>query len=134
MAIWLRAGFVLGRGSALFDVLGHLVRKFPLLLVPRWRNNPIDWIALADVLHDLIAAIDVSVRDDLVVDIGPLPASVREMVETAGRALGVKRLTVSVPISLPRRDRGQPTVRPGTQQHKPRARWHRRFFQVSWVA
>jgi uncharacterized protein YbjT (DUF2867 family) len=99
---WLRAGFVLGRGSALFDVVGHLVRKFPLLLVPRWMTNPVGWIALADVLYDLVVASDPAVQGDLVADIGPPPASVRDMVDATGRALGVKRLTVPVPISLPR--------------------------------
>ncbi|MBI5504409.1 MAG: SDR family oxidoreductase [Deltaproteobacteria bacterium] len=100
--LWLRAGFVLGRGSALFDVIVHLVDRFPVLLVPRWMNRPIGWIALADVLSDLVAASEVSVRGDIVADIGPAPASVREMVQATGRALGMKRMTVSVPVSLPR--------------------------------
>ncbi len=104
--VCLQAGFVLGPGSALFEVICHLVRKFPLMPVPRWMNSQFGWIGLADMLHDLVVASEVSISGDLVADIGPAPASVREMVVAADRMLGVKRLRLSLPVSVPRLSAG----------------------------
>ena len=104
--VCLRAGLVLGPGSALFEVICHLVRKFPLMLVPRWMNSQFGWIGLADLLHDLVMASEVSASGDLVADIGPAPATVREMVDATARKLGVRRLTLSLPVSVPRLSAG----------------------------
>jgi len=38
--VWLRAGFILGSGSLLFEVISHLVQKIPVLPTPAgWRRG-----------------------------------------------------------------------------------------------
>ena len=42
--IWIRAGVIIGSGSASFEIIRHLVQKLPVMITPRWvrtRTQPI---------------------------------------------------------------------------------------------
>jgi len=51
----LRAGMIIGPGSAAFEVIRDLVNHLPLMITPRWVQSRSTPIALADLLDDLVA-------------------------------------------------------------------------------
>ncbi|MDP5025610.1 MAG: NAD(P)H-binding protein, partial [Aquiluna sp.] len=52
--IELRAGVVIGSGSASFEMLRHLTERLPIMVTPKWLKNRIQPIAIRDVLRYLI--------------------------------------------------------------------------------
>lgn len=96
--VWLRAGFVIGLGSVLFEVLQNLVQKSPILIVPRWMKTKVSFIGMADILKYLVQAKDVDVKGPFVVDIGLQSMSVREMLRVTSQVMGLKRFFVPIPF------------------------------------
>jgi uncharacterized protein YbjT (DUF2867 family) len=54
----LRAGIVIGAGSASWDLIRNIVTRVPALAVPRWALTRTQPIALADTLRYLIGVLD----------------------------------------------------------------------------
>lgn len=54
--IELRAGVVIGSGSASFEMLRYLTERLPIMTVPKWVNVRIQPIAVRDVLRYLVGA------------------------------------------------------------------------------
>lgn len=98
--VWLRAGFVLGSGSILFEILRNLVQKSPVLLIPRWMDVTVSTIGIANLVDYLVKSKDGD--SSLVADIGLPPLSIREMLVVTSRAMGLKRMFISVPFNLRR--------------------------------
>jgi uncharacterized protein YbjT (DUF2867 family) len=69
-AIVLRAGVVIGSGSASFEMIRHLTEVLPYMPAPRWVRNRIQPIAIRDVLYYLRAAADLPPDVDRAFDIG----------------------------------------------------------------
>ena len=59
----LRAGMVIGAGSASFRMLNDLVKRLPLMVTPRWVATRSQPIAIRDVVSYLIAAAAVPLID-----------------------------------------------------------------------
>ena len=95
----LRAGMVIGAGSASFRMLEDLVRRLPVMVTPRWVDTRSQPIAIDDVLAYLDRARDVAVDEHhLIVEIGGADVlSYREMI----RQLGAKRGRVPVILPVP---------------------------------
>ena len=53
----LRAGIVIGHGSAGWDLACQLVERLPALVAPPWANTPTQPIGLADTVDALVAAL-----------------------------------------------------------------------------
>lgn len=53
----LRAGIIVGSGSASFEIMRDLVEKLPVMVTPRWLNTKCQPIAIADVLQLLTKTI-----------------------------------------------------------------------------
>lgn len=51
-----QAATVIGAGSASFEIIRHLAERLPVMPAPRWVDNRIEPVAIADVLHYLTAA------------------------------------------------------------------------------
>lgn len=68
--IVLRAGVVIGSGSASFEMVRHLTEVLPYMPAPRWVRNFIQPIAVRDVLHYLLAAARVDPEVSRGIDIG----------------------------------------------------------------
>ena len=47
---------IIGPGSASYDILEHLVKRLPVMIVPRWLDTKTQPIALADVVRALADA------------------------------------------------------------------------------
>src|SRR3954471_6278676 len=59
--VYVRAAMIIGPGSASYDILEHLIRKLPVMIVPRWLDTKTQPIALRDVVAALA---DLADRED----------------------------------------------------------------------
>jgi nucleoside-diphosphate-sugar epimerase len=100
--IWLRAGAFIGSGSATFEILRNLVQKFPLLPMPRWTDASIDFLSVADLVEYLVRARTLSVPGNATIPIGAGPMPFREMVRRTAQGMGLRRVIVPVPVTVPR--------------------------------
>ena len=101
----LRAAVIIGSGSASFEMLRCLVEVLPVMVCPRWvtrtRCQP---IAIADVLHCLVAVLDSPAAGNQRIEIGgPDVLAYREMMQRYAAVAGLRRrLIVGVPVLSPR--------------------------------
>jgi uncharacterized protein YbjT (DUF2867 family) len=94
-----RAGPIIGSGSASFEMVRYLTERLPVMVTPRWVENEVQPIAIADVLEYLRLALD---RPPLgVVDIGANVLTFRRMMEGYADARGLRRHIVPLPILAP---------------------------------
>lgn len=100
----LRAAVIIGSGSASFEMLRHLVAKFPVLLAPPWVRTPVQPIAIRDVLRYLVGVLDDPTADDHVFAIaGPDVLTSQAMMQQYAAVAGLPRpLVANVPVLTPR--------------------------------
>ena len=100
----LRAAMIIGAGSASFEILRYLVERLPVMVTPRWVGTPCQPVAVRDVLHYLVACLDVPETAGTALDIGgPDVLTYRDLMQLTASALGLRRrLIVSVPVLTPR--------------------------------
>lgn len=55
----LRAAVIIGSGSASYEIIQHLVRTLPIILVPAWAKNKCQPIGIRDVIKYLIGVLEV---------------------------------------------------------------------------
>ena len=106
--IELRAGIVIGSGSASFEMLRYLTERLPIMTTPRWVETKIQPIAVRDVLRYLVgaAALDSSVSGDFDIG-GPEVFSYREMMMKYAEAAGLRRrIIIPVPVLTPKLSSG----------------------------
>ena len=72
------------------------------MVTPRWVKTRTQPIAVTDVLSYLEEAIRLEATGNVVVDIGAEIMSFSEMLIEAGRAMGLRRFIISVPVLSPR--------------------------------
>lgn len=100
----LRAAMIIGSGSASFEILRYLVERLPIMITPRWVSTESQPIAVRDVLHYLIAALDTPATMGRTLDIGgPEVRSYHDIMREMARALHLRRrLVIPVPVLTPR--------------------------------
>ena len=98
----LRAGVILGSGSASFEVLRYLMERVPILMTPRWVRVRCEPIGIGDVVSFLVAALrhpEVTGRVEIgcgeVVTFG-------EMLRQYGQARDIRRPVIPLPVWAPR--------------------------------
>lgn len=95
----LRAGPIIGSGSASFEMVRYLTERLPVMVAPRWILNAVQPIGVADVLRYLVLAGE---RPPLgVVDVGADVLTFREMMLQYAAARGLHRVIVPVPVLAP---------------------------------
>lgn len=97
----LRAGPIIGGGSASFEMVRYLTERLPAMIAPRWILNDVQPIAIRDTLSYLVAALG---RDDAlgVIDIGTEPLTFKAMMERYAAVRGLPRVIIPVPVLAPR--------------------------------
>jgi uncharacterized protein YbjT (DUF2867 family) len=107
-AIELRAGVVIGSGSASFEMLRYLTERLPIMTVPKWVNVRIQPIAVRDVLRYLVGAASINQSVSGVFDIGgPEIFTYKEMMQQYAEAAGLpRRIIIPVPVLTPRLSSG----------------------------
>ncbi len=99
----LRAGIVVGRGSAAFETIVALVDRLPAMICPRWVSVPTQPIALGDVLAVLAGVVGLDAAVGETYDVGgPEVMTYREMIDRIARIRGRRPLIVEVPVLTPR--------------------------------
>jgi len=95
-----RAGPIVGSGSASFEMVRYLTERLPFMLAPRWITNPVQPIAVRDVLTYLLEARQ---RDPMgIVDIGGADRlSFRDMLRQYGEIRGLTRVIIAAPVLAP---------------------------------
>lgn len=106
--IELRAGVVIGSGSASFEMLRYLTERLPIMTVPKWVNVRIQPIAVRDVLRYLVGAAALDKSASGVFDIGgPEVFTYKEMMQQYAEAAGLRRrIIIPVPVLTPRLSSG----------------------------
>lgn len=102
--IELRAGVVIGSGSASFEMLRHLTERLPIMVTPKWLKNRIQPIAIRDVLRYLVgsATIDPSVNRDFDIG-GPEVFTYMEMMQIFAEVAGLRRrIIIPLPVLTPK--------------------------------
>jgi uncharacterized protein YbjT (DUF2867 family) len=99
----LRAGIIVGSGSASFEIIRDLVNKLPIMITPKWLNTKCQPIAIPDVLEFLSKSLLNPVTYGKSFDIGgPDILTYKEMLLGFAKAKKLKRWIYTVPIMTPK--------------------------------
>lgn len=99
----LKAGIIVGSGSASFEIIRDLVEKLPVMITPRWLKTKCQPIAIRNVVEFLIGVIGKTETYNQSFDIGgPDILSYKEMLLRFAKIRGLKRKIIIVPIMTPK--------------------------------
>ncbi|PKR79633.1 DUF2867 domain-containing protein [Brumimicrobium salinarum] len=99
----LRAGIIIGSGSASFEIIRDLVEKLPYMITPKWLNTRCQPIGISDVLKFLSGTLFKKETYNKNFDIGgPDILTYKEMLLEFARVRGLKRTIHTIPIMTPR--------------------------------
>jgi uncharacterized protein YbjT (DUF2867 family) len=99
----LRAGIIVGSGSASFEIIRDLVEKLPVMIAPKWLNTRCQPIAIRNVIEFLSGVIMREETFNRNFDIGgPDVLTYREMLLRFARIRGLRRWIGIVPVMTPR--------------------------------
>jgi uncharacterized protein YbjT (DUF2867 family) len=103
-ATHLRAGMILGSGSASFEILRYLVDRLPVMITPRWVRTACQPIAIRNVLHYLKGCLEKEETAGQTYDIGgPDVLTYSEIMSIyAEEAHLRKRRVIPVPVLTPK--------------------------------
>lgn len=99
----IRAGIIVGSGSASFEIIRDLVEKLPVMVAPKWLHTRSQPIAVRNVLEYLVAVLGRSDCYGQVIDIGgPQVLSYRQMLLQFAQVRGLRRWIYCVPVMTPK--------------------------------
>ncbi len=99
----LRAGIIIGSGSASFEIIRDLVEKLPIMVAPRWLNTKCQPIGISDVIKFLSETMFSPETYNNNFDIGgPDILTYKEMLLEFAKARGLKRRIITLPVMTPR--------------------------------
>ncbi|WP_413999097.1 SDR family oxidoreductase [Flavobacterium sp. W1B] len=99
----LRAGIIVGSGSASFEIIRDLVDKLPIMITPKWLNTRCQPIAITDVLEFLSKSLLNPATYNQNFDIGgPDILTYKEMLLAFAKAKNLKRWIFTVPVMTPK--------------------------------
>jgi uncharacterized protein YbjT (DUF2867 family) len=99
----LRAGIIIGSGSASFEIMRDLVEKLPIMITPKWLNTKSQPISIRNVLQFLTGVLLYAPAYDTSFDIGgPKVLTYKEMLLKFASVRKLKRTIITVPIMTPK--------------------------------
>ncbi|UUF13058.1 MULTISPECIES: SDR family oxidoreductase [Flavobacterium] len=99
----LRAGIIVGSGSASFEIIRDLVDKLPVMVTPKWLNTKCQPIAISDVLEFLIRSLlNPAVYNESFDIGGPDILTYKEMLLEFARVKKLQRYIYTVPVMTPK--------------------------------
>jgi uncharacterized protein YbjT (DUF2867 family) len=99
----LRAGIILGSGSASFEIIRDLVEKLPFMIAPKWLNTRSQPIAIRNVIEYLSGVLMYEYAFDKSFDIGgPEVLTYKEMLKGFGKVRNLKLRILTVPVMTPK--------------------------------
>ena len=99
----LRAGIIIGSGSASFEIIRDLVEKLPVMIAPRWLNTMSQPIAIRNVIEFLSGVLLNETTFNKSYDIGgPDIMTYKQMLLRFAKVRGLKRWIGIVPVMTPK--------------------------------
>jgi uncharacterized protein YbjT (DUF2867 family) len=99
----LRAGIIVGSGSASFEIIRDLVEKLPIMVAPKWLQTKCQPIAVADAITYLVGSINNESTYDKSFDIGgPDVLTYKEMLLEFAQVRKLKRNIFILPVMTPK--------------------------------
>lgn len=99
----LRAGIIVGSGSASFEIIRDLVEKLPVMLTPRWLDTKTQPVAIRDVICYLKGVINLPMAMGKSFDIsGGEVLTYKEMLLRFAKVRKLKRKIIVLPVLTPR--------------------------------
>jgi len=99
----LRAGIIIGSGSASFEIMRDLVEKLPIMVAPKWLQTKCQPIGISDVQIFLIECIMRQETFNRNFDIGCNDIlSYKEMLFRFAEIRNLNRIIITIPIMTPR--------------------------------
>ncbi len=96
----LRAAVIIGSGSASYEIIAHLVKNLPILLIPSWAHTQCQPIGVRDVVKYLVGVLEVPESTGKSYDIGGKDVlTYRQMLRILAQLCGKRRLLLSVPFA-----------------------------------
>ena len=98
-----RAGMIIGPGSAAYEVIRDLVNHLPVMVTPSWVRSRSTPIALPDLLAYLLAVAALPEAAGRILDAGgPEAVTYEEIMRCYGRLVGRQPRILAVPVLTPR--------------------------------
>lgn len=99
----LRAGIIIGSGSASFEIVRDLVEKLPVMITPKWLNTRCQPIAIRDVIKFLTGVLGMEKYFNKTFDIGGNTIlSYRDILLKYAEVRKLKRYIITLPVMTPR--------------------------------
>ena len=99
----LRAGIIVGSGSASFEIIRDLVKKLPVMVAPKWLRTRCQPISIQDVIVFLEKTLFNERTYDQDFDIGgPDILTYKEILLGYANTRGLKRRIIIIPVMTPR--------------------------------
>jgi len=99
----IKAGIIVGSGSASFEIIRDLVEKLPVMITPKWLNTKHQPIAIRNILEYLTGVLLRPETFNKSYDVGgPDILSYKEMLLQFAEVRGLKRFIFTVPVMTPR--------------------------------
>lgn len=99
----IRAGIIIGSGSASFEIIRDLVEKLPVMIAPRWLNTRSQPIAIKNVIEFLSGVLLNEKTYNSAYDIGgPDIMTYKQMLLYFAEIRGLKRRIWTVPVMTPK--------------------------------
>jgi len=99
----LRAGIIVGSGSASFEIIRDLVEKLPVMIAPKWLKTRCQPIGIRDVLSFLEGVLMKEFTFNRTYDIGgPDVMSYKDMLLRFAQVRKLKRWIITVPVMTPK--------------------------------
>lgn len=99
----LRAGIIIGSGSASFEIIRDLVEKLPVVVAPKWLNTKCQPIGIANVIEILVKVIGEEKTYNQSFDVGGTDIlTYKEMLMIYSEVRHLKRFIYTLPVMTPR--------------------------------
>jgi uncharacterized protein YbjT (DUF2867 family) len=95
----LRAAIIIGSGSASYEIIKHLVKRLPVVPIPKWAYNRCQPIAIRDVIKYLVGVLETPETAGKSFDIGGADIlTYADMMRILAEAFFLKRRFVHAPL------------------------------------
>jgi uncharacterized protein YbjT (DUF2867 family) len=99
----IKAGIIVGSGSASFEIIRDLVEKLPIMIAPKWLNTRHQPIAIRNIIEYLTGVLLKPETFNRSYDVGgPDILTYKEMLLQFAEVRGLKRYIITVPVMTPR--------------------------------
>jgi uncharacterized protein YbjT (DUF2867 family) len=99
----IKAGIIVGSGSASFEIIRDLVEKLPVMIAPRWLSTKNQPVAIRNMLEFLTGVLMKQETCNKSFDVGgPDILTYKEMLLQFAEVRGLKRFIYTVPVMTPR--------------------------------